>query len=31
MHNGPAIDLISTIDNYDKLVIDRGKKILNPF
>jgi len=25
IHNGPAIDLISTIDIYDKLVIDRGE------
>jgi hypothetical protein len=31
MHNGPAIDLISTIDNYDKLVIDRGIFFKNPF
>jgi hypothetical protein len=25
IHNGPAINLISTIDIYDKLVIARGK------
>jgi hypothetical protein len=25
IYNGPAIDLISTIDIYDKLVIDRGE------
>jgi hypothetical protein len=28
IHNGPAINLISTIDIYDKLVIARGKQIL---
>ncbi len=25
LHNGPAINLISTIDMYDKFVITRGK------
>jgi len=26
IHNGPAINLISTIDIYDKLVLAKGKK-----
>jgi hypothetical protein len=26
IHNGPAVNLISTIDIYDKLVIASGKK-----
>jgi hypothetical protein len=30
IHNGPAINLISTIDIYDKLVIARGGKKLKP-
>jgi hypothetical protein len=26
IHNGPGVNLISTIDDYDKLVIARGKR-----